>query len=215
MPQITAGITKRYGSQFGIKPVFFDPDEAVAKGAAKEAQIHEVKSLAEQGQSVKEIALSTGLSVENVVQAKKTVVTKVATKTYGIEILAGPYVSVVKNMIFKQMSVPFEKISTDLRPAGITDTLSVSLYANDEEHEEYTTLEQSTPVIEKKWKLSRTVSPSDATSVSFRIDDQGKITIYCSIENCTPFELEFTPEGALNDSEMREAKLSLSRIQTS
>ncbi|GHT16444.1 molecular chaperone DnaK [Planctomycetales bacterium] len=215
MTQIAAKVTEKYGASLGITPVSFDPDESVAKGAAKEGQIFAIKTLADEGKSDHEIALETGVSLDSVTQAKKTVVAKVATKTYGTRLhrSASDATGYVHNLIFKQTEVPYQTAMATY-PLSTTNSLSMALYASDDEGNKETALDRASLVVEKNWELGRTVSPSDEITNFFAVSAEGKITLKCSIAGAVPFELEFTPEGALNNDEFDEAKAHLAMMTT-
>ena len=58
MLQVAKKITEKYAATYGVQPESFDPDEAVAKGAAKDAQIAMIKDMGAQGKSDQEISIT-------------------------------------------------------------------------------------------------------------------------------------------------------------
>ena len=213
MPQVAKKITEAYSTSLGVKPVSFDPDEAVAKGAAKDAQIAMIKNMEAQGKSDKEISIATGITIDNVEKAKKTSTVKVASKTYGIRLVR--YHSdeqYIGNQIFKQTPLPFET-RDNFSVAGTTDTLAMAIYASDaEEKERETELRVAALVIEKPFYLGRLVPGGTPISAIFRLSEEGKFTLHASIDGCPPFELEFVVEGALDAQEMDSLKKDLTKL---
>lgn len=211
MPQIAAKIKEKYADTYGIQPVSFDPDEAVAKGAAKNGQISVIKDMGAKGLSDQAISIATGASITSIAQARKTVVLKVATKTYGIRLQRHNRGEMyVNNLIFKQTAVPFDTKKT-YQTAGTTDTLSMALYASDEEKSHETELGTASLVVEKPFYLGKVVPGGTPLNVTFKLSDEGQLILYAEMAGSPPFELEFTPEGALTDQEMNDLKKDLAK----
>ena len=205
MPQIAKKITENYADSYGVQPVSFDPDEAVAKGAAQNAQIAMIKDMGSQGKSVQEISIATGASIASITQAQKTVVVKVATKTYGV----GLAYSRISNQIFKQTPVPIQISEEQFCTAQTGDTLSMEFWASDEEKERIISQDMGTLIVSKPFHLGRVVPANTPLKISFKLSEEGKLSLYAVLEGSPPFELEFTPEGALNDHEMSSLKQEL------
>ena len=215
MLQIAKKITEKYAAAYGVQPVSFDPDEAVAKGAAKDAQIAMIKDMEKQGKSDKEISIVTGATIESITQAKKTVVVKVATKTYG-KVLWNSRTNkeYAHNLIFKQTAIPNDKpleerITTF--PVSRTNMLSMSLCQCDEERATETDLGRATVLVTKGWDLGQMVDTTTPIANRFSIDGQGKLRLYAEIAGSPPFELEFVVEGALDDQGMANLRTEMAK----
>jgi len=216
MPQITKKIEEKYAAAYGVKPESFDPDEAVAKGAGKDAQIAVIKDMGAQGKSDREISIATGVSIENIEKAKKTVVVKVATKTYGSVLWDGSK-EYAHNLIFKQTAIPPDKpLETKLTtfPVARTNMLNMSLSQCDEEKVTATDLASATVLVSKQWNLGQMVDTTTPIANVFSLSGEGKLRLYAEIAGCPPFELEFVVEGALDDQEMNSLKRELAKLQT-
>lgn len=213
MPQIAKKIAEKYADQYGVKPVSFDPDEAVGKGASKDAQIAMIKNMGAQGKSDREISIATGATIDSITKAKKTVLVKVATKTYGLRIQGDNGELCVSNLIFKQTPVPFDTKNTYYTVAT-TNSLAMALYASDEEKLRETNLRMASLVIEKQFDLGSMVLGGTPVEITFKLSGEGKLILYAVINGCSPFELEFTPEGAFTDQEMDNLKKDLAKLHT-
>jgi molecular chaperone DnaK (HSP70) len=207
MPQVAKKITEKYAAAEGIQPVSFDPDEAVAKGAAKDAQISMIKDMGAQGKSDKEISIATGASIESIAQAKKTVVVKVATKTYGIGVINDE----VSNLMFKQTSVPFE-VTERFQAAGTTDTLAMAIFGGDEEKAKNISRSRAALLVEKPFYLGQVVQGGTPVGITFKLSEEGKLTLYADVQGSPRFELEFVVEGAFDDKELNERKREMANI---
>lgn len=92
-----------------------------------------------------------------------------------------------------------------------TNTLSMALYASDEEKNRETELRMASLVIEKPFDLGSMVLGGTPVEITFKLNGEGKLTLYAVINGCPPFELEFTPVGALTEEEMEDASKSMDR----
>ena len=213
MLQIAKKITEKYTATYGIQPVSFDPDEAVAKGAGKNGQIAMIKNLGGQGKTDQEISIATGASIDNITRAKKTVVVKVASKTYGTNLAKpGSTEEYVHNLIFKQTPLPFETRQT-FSVRGTTDALKMGIYASDtEEGQREIDMSRAWLVAEDRYQLGRVVQGGTPISEVYRLNEEGKLTLHASIDGCPPFKLEFLAEGALNEQEMDDLRRSMANI---
>jgi len=220
MLQIEAKIIEKYSTALGIKPVHFDVDEAVAKGAAKECEIVLIKrELGRTGtldlnglpipseEDIDKIAVRLGKTREQVKEAVTIRTRKVATKSYGIEALIGSaQEKKASNLVIKQSEVPitvkerFEAADND------TYELPLIVYANDEtaKHAE---LGMCTKVGEALFVLPQKLDRGMPIDIQFTLSDEGKLRLYAHdpTHNQTK-EAEFTPEGALTEEQMNAAK---------
>jgi molecular chaperone DnaK (HSP70) len=206
MLQVSKKITEKYAAAYGVQPESFDPDEAVAKGAAKDAQISMIKNMGAQGKSDKEISIATGATIESIAQAKKTVVVKVATKTYGIGVVNNE----VSNLMFKQTAVPFE-VTERFQAAGTTDTLEMAVFGSDEEKAKNIGRGRAALLVEKPFYLGQVVQGGTPVGITFKLSEEGKLTLYAEVQGSPRFELEFVVEGALDEQEMAKLKKELAQ----
>jgi len=221
MPQVEAKIIERYSLALGVEPVYFDVDEAVAKGAAKEAEIAKIKGMlgGEPGTSggtmppptpeeIKRVALLTGKTQEQVQEIANTTTRKVATKSYGIKALIGhDYKEMVSNLIIKQTEVPVTITDENFRvEANGTTSLHLAVYSNDDTGQ-FVELDMSTKVDETDFPLPQVLNAGMPIHIRFSLTDEGKLRLFAfDPTGGGTKEAEFTPEGALTDAQMAEAK---------
>ncbi|MCL2348222.1 MAG: Hsp70 family protein [Planctomycetaceae bacterium] len=225
MPQVEAKIVEKYSASLGVKPVWFDVDEAVAKGAAKEAEILAIKRAVFGDKSVdspvqpshadiQKVALASGKTVDQIKGLLNTTTQKVATKSYGIEALVGAaQEKKVCNLIIKQTIVPvtvrerFEAADND------TYVLPLIIYSNDETIR-HTELDMCTKVGEAMFELPQKMDRGMPIDIQFTLTDEGKLRLYAlDPTHNQSKEAEFTPEGALTEEQMQEAKKRTGMLQ--
>ena len=223
MPQVEAKIIEKYSATLGIKPVYFDVNEAVAKGAAKEAEIITIKKAllgdeASKGdsapppteESIQKVAIASGKTVQEVKDIINTTTKKVATKSYGIEALitdsSGKESVKNSNLIFKQTSVPIVVKKSFSIHDDDSYSLPLIVYANDEMNE-IVDLEMCTKVGEVLMELPQKLDSGMPLDIQFELTQEGKLKLYAyDPTHRQTKEAEFTPEGALTDEQMQEAK---------
>lgn len=227
MPQVETRIIEKYFLSLGVKPIYFDVNEAVAKGAAKEGEImlikrelgqndtHDSEELpAPSDDEIGKLAVKLGKTPAQIKDAIAVRTRKVATKSYGIEALVGPNrEKKASNLIIKQTEVPitvkerFEAADDD------TYELPLIIYANDETAK-CAEIDMCTKVGEALFVLPQKLDQGMPIDIQFTLSDEGKLRLYAhdSTHNQTK-EAEFTPEGALTDEQMKEAKKQVGSLK--
>ena len=132
MRQVEEGVKQRYGAAYGVEPRRYEPDTAVAKGAALFSHAKYIKSLLEdeiekkvqeaggrdnlsteklekiEKEAIAALSASTGMAVGKIEDViKKGDVTLAATQSYGIALSTGSGQRVFK-MIERQKSLPYK-----------------------------------------------------------------------------------------------------------
>ena len=153
MPQVIEATKNRYGSQLGIEPRQFDPDEAVSKGAALFGYIEYVKGVVQKvvnessnagstpndAKVIQQAAAQLGLSSGKVEKLLTTKLVFAATKTYGIEVLDqnDPNKSMIENMIFRQEPLPYSYTQTFGTVVANQPAVNMKVYSsNTQDHSE-------------------------------------------------------------------------------
>ena len=208
MPQVEAKIIEKYSGSLGVTPVYFDVDEAVAKGAAMEALILSIKKRflnitdpSEIENTIKIVSLETGLSPAQIRKYIGINTQKVATKSYGIEILGNR----VSNLITKQTSVPTERKKHFVTADDNCNALNLVVYSNNE-NGEYADLSMCTKVGQVEFELPQTLGSNMPIDIQFTLTGEGKLLLYaCDPTHNQTKEATFTPDGALTDQQMKDS----------
>lgn len=216
MPQVEAKIIEKYSGPLGIaRPEYFDVDEAVAKGAAKDGEIIKIKGILSTRkpsgaepteEDITAVATMTGKTREEILALSKTTTRKVATKSYGIRALRGGTVEFISNLILKQSPVPVETTRTFHTADEDSDELPLAIYCNDEA-ENGAEPDMSTPVVEKPFVLPKRLPKDTAIDITFKLSDEGKLTVHAHEHlHGQSFSFDFVPEGALTREQLEEAQ---------
>lgn len=220
MPQVREAVERKYG----IKASLFDPDEAVAKGAALYAQaINQYQIVIEElarktGQSKEEIeqksrsgkldlqseAKKANLRSELMIEGKLEI-KNVSSRTYGIEVLRNDK-PVVSNFIYQNDTLPksMEKIvSTRYTGSGISIKLYESL-SGDEIIENFGLATQMTVF---EMDFVREVPAGTDVRIVLTLDNSGLIMIDAEeLLYHSKLNASFQIKNSLSESEMAAAK---------
>jgi len=202
MPQVEKKIIEKYSKDpafHDVKPKKFDVAGAVAKGAAREAEIVAIKRMLTDGsgatgevspapthKEIQGIADVTGKTFEEVENLIKTTTQKVATKSYGIRILKPIEIRTdesptwIYNMILKNTPVPISiKDDTFSANQDHTTALALAVYANDS-MKGTCELEDGTQIGEGDvpFELPQMLNSGSPIAIRFDLDDQGNLLLY-------------------------------------
>ena len=154
MPQVQDGVKERYGDPMGIPVRIYDPDEAVAKGAAifafmryvqqiiddyisdnldtATATSDEIKKVEEKAKN--EVAISLGFSPQAIDPIREATVTLCATKSYGIEVAVrnDPNDIQLSTMIVRQSELPCESKATFGLMEDNQQSVKIAVYSHDQ-----------------------------------------------------------------------------------
>jgi len=207
MPQVEKRLVEKYSLVPGDTIRYFDVDAAVAKGAAKEAEITKIKGMLETKDS-KQVALLTGKTEGDVREIANTTTRKVATKSYGVKVSMGDdYREVVSNLVIKQTEVPVTVTDENFQvQSNGTTSLQLAVYSNDETGQ-FVELNMSTMVGETDFLLPQMLNAGMPIHIRFTLTDEGKLRLFAyDPTGGGTKEAEFTPEGALTEEQMAAAK---------
>ena len=227
MPQVKAKLEEEYKLEVAL----FDPNQAVAKGAAIYAQninqylitIGEI--VKKTGKSQEEIEASINSGETNIqILAKdanvalyalpssmqKLEISNVSSRTYGLSCLDEMDQPMILNFIFQNDKLPAMceqsfKTKHDGQQ-GVTLDL-YEMYGQDKEIKGADRLREMTPVTTFNMKLKKAVPRDTPIKIKMTLNNSGLISIY-AVEQSTGSELEATynVQSALSEEEMQKAK---------
>ncbi|GHT21140.1 molecular chaperone DnaK [Planctomycetales bacterium] len=188
-------ITNRLKKEFGVEPQLFEPDEAVAKGAAIIGNNVYIQNLIDQKRktgltvdaAAKQVADENGYTLEVVSNATKRA-KNVASKTFGITVLDGyddenrPILSAA-NLIYRNTPLPAEVTEQYATIARNQTIVVVELVENSCDAPPKGQPEQAVDLAETTalWNGELPVKPGlpqySPIDVTFRIDENGRLII--------------------------------------
>ncbi|MDR0505774.1 MAG: Hsp70 family protein [Dysgonamonadaceae bacterium] len=206
MPQVK----KRVDAELGVNARLDDPDECVAKGAAKYA-LNEawVKAVGEwendeTGEAEKPAFLSKGNRVKTV---------NVTSKTYGTDIVD----NYVKNMIFANTSLPAKAVETfTLNEDGQT-CVSMCVYESDVTDTEKDRIIEERHAIkleDRKMQLRKAGGYPKGTPVNvvFEIDDEGILSVHSEMAGEAPLDFTLRITGVRGEADLAEAAQRIGKM---
>jgi len=190
MPQIE----ERLKTDYGKETILFDPDEAVAKGAALFAQRLALKDevdkevseqLDDSGdvsdeerekleeEAVKEVAERFALPTDKVKKSVNTVFTPVTSKAFGVVALDDDDKEVVVFLVGRNASLPVD----EKMPFGTStpDQRSAAIRVMEGENEQATALEQCNEIGQANLDLPEGLPKGSGIEITFRMNDQGML----------------------------------------
>lgn len=180
-------VTARLESEYGKPLCSYEPDKAVAMGAALvSANLEELPATGpvdpENPESTPVSGSSGGLVIKDVQTGETTGITQTCTKTYGIGIISGDH-QLVMNLIIKDTPKPAQGRSLDISPLTITgkpelvNSVLIQVYESDS-LESQCELEEANPVYEEEAITFEGAVPGDSeVSVDLFIDENGILTL--------------------------------------
>ena len=158
MPQVHEALAERYGLTENENLFEYDPDKAVAKGAAKEAQVVSITGILRKGfgetdeptnpsigdggiptlpsneRDLQNAATEAGMTTEQLRNMAGIVTNKAATKSYGIGATDENDVYRVTILIKRNTQVPFRGTLVEQKPFGAPggDSIKLEVFSSDE-----------------------------------------------------------------------------------
>ena len=230
MPQIYKTLEGKYKKPISL----FDPDEAVAKGAAAYALIRQDYKLV-----ISEIAKKTGKTeaeveqkvyngektLKEIVQEEKinisTIndsgnsrfalsssikISDVLSRTYGVEVFdVEKKVNLINNMLMKGQKLP-TKVVRNYRTLQASNRNTISIFESESDREEIA-MDEGTLLGEAEMIFPRVMEKNTLIEVNLFMDNSGLLKLVATeFDTNTVVTAEFTPSGGLTGSELLAVK---------
>jgi molecular chaperone DnaK (HSP70) len=213
MPQVRGRLVK----EFGIEVVSFDPDHAVAKGAAFYGQNLVIKGaideLVEQGdtrqKAQEEVAVRTGMLPAAVRRIDEITVTNVASHSFGIVTVHpdDPAAEQISNLVLAQQPLPFTVSRTFGTVEANQPTVDLRVVENDFRTETVDEVEKGAQVGNAVLDLAAGLPEGAPIEVTFDLNQEGRLRITGRdlAAGGKSVSAEIEVGGALAGKELKEA----------
>ena len=213
MPQVR----ERLAKEFGIEVVSFEPDHAVAKGAAFYGQNLEIKreiaELVEKGETrvnaQAKVAEHTGMLPAAVRKIDEITVTNVASHSFGIVTVEpdDPTKEFISNLVLAQQPLPFTRSETFGIVEANQPTVDLRVVENDFRTTTVAEIEKGAEVGKAVLELASGLPKGAPIEVTFELNQEGRlhITGRDMAEGGKTVTAEIEVGGALAGEELKEA----------
>lgn len=238
MPQVK----ERLMSEFRTEPKIFDPDQAVAKGAAVYGQRLAIGQqiqykIAERmgadpenvdletvpedvmQQAQQEVARESGYRIGFVKKAQETKITNVASHSFGLVVVddsTQPYTDVIANLVLAQSPLPSVLKKTFPTLVENQATVDLRIMENTSEDEEYRDLNSAIEIGNGELPLPPRLPEHSPIEVTFELNQQGRLHVI-GREPRSGNKKEITIQTAegLSEKDVQEIKQRVSGIRIS
>ncbi len=227
MPQIKNRLEEKYGLEVAL----FDPNQAVAKGAAIYAQnigalnviLEEVakkqgvsqesiEDRISQGESLEKLAKDSNVDIKKVMSGgiQKLEISNVSSRTYGLGCLGMDDKEMISNFIFQNDKLPVTNEQIFYTMAENQQGVRLELYemyGNDREIRDEAKVKAMEPVTVFDMTLKKAVPKGTPIDIKMTLNNSGLITIN-AVEKSTGSKLDanYDVRSALTQEEMEAAK---------
>ena len=213
MPQVAAKLL----AEFGLEGEMFEPDLAVAKGAAIIGDLinkgiiplHD-EDIEEDEATGKKKFLPQG---EETDKTKQRTITDVASKSFGVKILDQSRNYVVDHLVHNQDDLPLERVETYGTVDANQTAVQIEVYEQAGEVES-NVVEKNIKITEGPLKLPPGLPQGEPIEVTFRLSADGRLKV-TGRHKAETLELEAKVEGVMSKDEISEAKPHLQKIDVS
>ena len=198
MPQVMAMVKEKFAPQVENEPINFDPDEAVAKGAATFGTIQAIQIFIEQGGDKGDIDVQLPGA-----QGDGPVITTVTSRSFGIFALQNDK-EIIFNMIQKQTEVPCSYDHVFGTNVANATLLPLKIYTNNLT-EKVAEPGDSEILGEAKMELTPGLPANAPILVKFEIKDDGMLYLEATDQtNNKSINTTFKIDGSLSQEQIEQ-----------
>ena len=228
MPQIDEKIRQIFTPQLSVEPIAFDVDEAVAKGAALVGEFAAIKNYVFGGldggtaldgavgaetadapvptpEQITQAAEATGKTEEEILLAVSTSITKIATKSYGIQAIKDGR-DIIRNLIVKQSPVPATGKQVFKTACANAEEIDLVVFANNESADN-ADLELGEEIGKTVFPLPPNLPDRAPIEISFNLNDEGNLSMTAiDLTFNQKIEANFQAAGVMSEEELENAR---------
>ena len=179
MPQVRERLQREYN----MEPRSYDPDQAVAKGAAlyglKLAVGQKIEALEAQGvapaQAQDRVAAETGVRRDVVEKLERTAIHNVISHSFGVVALNDFGVQAISNLVIRQTQVPASATQSFGTVQANQATARIQIMENDENDAEVRDLSRGREIGAADLGLPPGLPAGSEVQVNFEITEQGRL----------------------------------------
>ena len=215
-------VEERVGKEFRVEVQVFDPDEAVAKGAATFGwklsvndllvqrvaettgkSVEDVKSSPDQ--AVQDVAEKTGLTLSGV-KRSQIEIRNVTSKSFGVVAKTPSGEEIVRNLITKNTTVPAENVQEFGTEEANQETVDIHIMEN-EQSELQVPVDQAKEIGTAVLNLPEGLSARSPVRVTFGLNEEGRLEV-SAVELSESRKVDVTIEtrSAIQGEELEQAK---------
>ncbi|MDO5566093.1 MAG: Hsp70 family protein, partial [Planctomycetia bacterium] len=227
MRQIESKIKEVFTPRLGVEPAACDVDEAVAKGAAIVGEFAAIKNYVFGGlgitppgetsgedapepvmptqEQIAQVAEATGKTEEEILLAVSTSITKVATKSYGIQALKDGK-EIIRNLVIKQSPVPAAGSQVFKTACANAEEIDLIVFANNESCENAEP-EMGEEIGRVVFPLPQNLPDRAPIEITFNLRDDG--TLFMTALDQTynqKIDANFQAAGVMSEEELAAAQ---------
>lgn len=218
MPQVSDMVKRVFAPTLNVTPVMFDPDQAVAKGAAIYAQNRAIIKLVNYikggkgGEDPIEPPINTpgGHTLPTSIDDIKLPhgardIKTVSSKSYGIHVLDRCGKDIVRNLILKQTPLPFSE-SITLPVSQDNERVAMINIHFSNKMDEFTSLETTELLGRAEIALDPPLNRGDKVQINLNFEIDGTVKLYAKdLKHGKDTNAEFKGQGAVSQEEFNAA----------
>lgn len=221
-------VHSRIVSDLGMEPLVYEPDLAIAKGAAlislKKLAEEIIKDTGEDTREVEDAANLVGIFLpgEKIVEIAQGTISNVNSKAFGVVVTQldknGKEHEFVRHMIDRHSRLPAEKIGTDFGTLYNNQT-SVLIKLMEQADGNFNPSKEITDnilITEGELKIPGNLPAGSPLHITFRLEEDGRLTVSAlEPSSSKKIKLEATVTGVMNAREVEESKKALTGMNIS
>lgn len=227
MPQIA----ERLQREFGIEPKSFDPDEAVAKGAAlfgqklaideeieneiKSTGVSDPEEASEElkNQARQRVADNSGLQLPAVEKIAGMAIGNVTSRSFGVEVIdRHTGATIVSNLIKVNDRVPVDVTQTFGTEKNNQDTAGIIIYENNSMENSVNPV-TCTEISRSTLPLPPNLPENSPVEVTFKLNEQGRLDVNArELSRNLAIDVIVQTERVISKEEVEEAKQRMTKI---
>ena len=207
-------VPERLRREFGMETKLFDPDQAVAKGAAmyglKLAIGEKIRIAEEQGvstqQATQQVASEMGLQLPMVEKLNNTEITIVLSHSVGVVVVDSMDRELIANLVTKQTPLPRTETQRFGTKMANQQRVDIQVLENEFLDPEVQDIKMGKPIGKAALELPPGLPANSPIEITFEINGQGRLEM-TAVEMTTRREVRatFQTDAGMSDAQVADA----------